>query len=153
MKRSFRLHRLPVMGVIAAALLSVPALAASPGNDPAALAKIRDTAMSSDYAWQRTEDMTDLIGPRLSGSPGAAAAVTQVAEAMRKLGAKVTLQPVKVPHWVRGIETGELVEYTGRPQGLTQRVVLAAPTADVVCDYTQAAWCTDIVIAHGGYDA
>ncbi|GAA0448718.1 MULTISPECIES: baseplate assembly protein [Sphingomonas] len=34
-----------------------------------------------------------------------------------------------------------------------QRVVLAAPTADVVCDYTQAAWCTDIVIAHGGYDA
>jgi carboxypeptidase Q len=47
-------------------------------------------------------DMTDLIGPRLSGSAGAAAAVTQVAEAMRKLGAKVTLQPVKVPHWVRG---------------------------------------------------
>nr|GLK21690.1 baseplate assembly protein [Microbacterium terregens] len=34
-----------------------------------------------------------------------------------------------------------------------QRVVLAAPTAGVVCDYTQAAWCTDIVIAHGGYDA
>ena len=107
MKRSLR--HLPVMGVIAAALLSFPALAASPGNDPAALAKIRDTAMSSDYAWQRTEDMTDLIGPRLSGSPGAAAAVTQVADAMRKLGAKVTLQPVKVPHWVRGIETGELV--------------------------------------------
>jgi hypothetical protein len=114
MKRSFRLHHLPVMGVFAAALLGVPALAAGPGNNPAALAKIRDTAMSSDYAWQRTEDMTDLIGPRLSGSPGAAAAVTQVAEAMRKLGAKVTLQPVKVPHWVRGIETGELVEYTGR---------------------------------------
>ena len=73
MKRSLRLHHLPVMGAIAAALLAVPALAASPGNDPAALAKIRDMAMSSDYAWQRTEDMTDLIGPRLSGSPGAAA--------------------------------------------------------------------------------
>lgn len=34
-----------------------------------------------------------------------------------------------------------------------QRVVLDAPTAGIVCDYTQAAWCTDIVIAHGGYDA
>ena len=116
----------PVLGAIAATLLSASALAASPGNDPAALVKIREAAMRSDYAWQRTEDMTDLIGPRLSGSPGAAAAVTQVADAMRKLGAKVTLQPVKVPHWVRGIETGELVEYTGRPQGVTQRVVLTA---------------------------
>ncbi len=117
---------LPVLTVIAAALLSGAALAASPGNDPVALAKIRDTAMASDYAWERMADMTDLIGPRLSGSPGAAAAVTQVAEAMRKLGAKVTLQPVKVPHWVRGVETGELVEYSGRPQGITQRVVLTA---------------------------
>jgi hypothetical protein len=37
--------------------------------------------------------MTDLIGPRLSGSAGAAAAVTRVADATRKLGAKATLQP------------------------------------------------------------
>lgn len=34
-----------------------------------------------------------------------------------------------------------------------QRVVLASPGADVVCDPTQAAWCTGIAIAHGGYDA
>jgi hypothetical protein len=121
-----RTASLPVLTVFAAALLAGPALAASPGNDPAALAKIRDTAMQSDYAWERMADMTDLIGPRLSGSPGAAAAVTQVAEAMRKLGAKVTLQPVKVPHWVRGLETGELVEYAGRPNGITQRVILTA---------------------------
>lgn len=124
------IHSLPVLNVLAAclatSLISGAAIAASPGNDPAALAKIRDTAMQSDYAWERLADMTDLIGPRLSGSPGAAAAVDQVAEAMRKLGAKVTLQPVKVPHFVRGLETGELVEYSGRPQGITQRVVLTA---------------------------
>ena len=122
--------RHPALGVLAAALFAVqcaaPAQAASPGNDPAALAKIRDAALQSDYAWERTADMTDLIGPRLSGSKGAAAAVTQVAEAMRKLGARVTLQPVKVPHWVRGQETGELVEYRGRPDGISQRVVLTA---------------------------
>jgi len=127
MNRSMaRTRSLPVLTVLAAALLSSSALAASPGNDPAALARIRDTAMQSNYAWDRMADMTDLIGPRLSGSPGAAAAVTQVAEAMRKLGAKVTLQPVKVPHWVRGLETGEIVEYAGRPQGITQRVILTA---------------------------
>jgi len=120
-----RLPQLP-LGLLAAALFASAAQAASPGNDPAALARIRDTALASDYAWERMADMTDLIGPRLSGSPGAAAAVTQVAEAMRKLGAKVTLQPVKVPHWVRGQETAELVEYRGRPAGISQRVVLTA---------------------------
>jgi carboxypeptidase Q len=116
-------HRfIPVLAVLAASMAS----AAAPGNDPAALARIRDTALQSNYAWDRTADLTDLIGPRLSGSAGAAAAVTQVADAMRKLGAKVTLQPVKVPHWERGLESGELVGYSGRPHGVTQRVVLTA---------------------------
>ena len=49
MKRSFRLHHLPVMGVVAAALLGASALAARPGHDPAPLAKIPDTAMGCDY--------------------------------------------------------------------------------------------------------
>ena len=102
------------------------ALAANPGNDPAALAKIRDASLASDWAYERLADMTDLIGPRLAGSKGDAAAVAQVADAMRKLGAKVTLQPVKVPHFVRGVETGELVEYKGRPDGISQKVVLTA---------------------------
>ncbi|SFU50910.1 M20/M25/M40 family metallo-hydrolase [Pseudoduganella namucuonensis] len=114
-----------VLTVLMSCMLGTGAIAA-PANDPATLGQIRDAAMKSDYAYERLADMTDLIGPRLSGSPGAAAAVEQVAEAMRKLGAKVTLQPVKVPHWVRGAETAELVEYTGRPAGLTQRVVLTA---------------------------
>ena len=94
--------RFPALSVIAACLLAGNANAASPGNDPAALAKVRDAALQSDYAYQRLEDLTDLVGPRLSGSPGAGAAVNQVAEELRKLGAKVTLQPIKVPHWVRG---------------------------------------------------
>ncbi|MFC5547396.1 M20/M25/M40 family metallo-hydrolase [Massilia aerilata] len=117
---------LPALTLIAASLLGSSVNAATPGNDPAALAKVRDTAMQSDYAYQRLEDLTDLVGPRLSGSAGAAAAVTQVAGELRKLGAKVTLQPVKVPHWVRGAETGEVVDYQGRPAGVTQKVVLTA---------------------------
>jgi carboxypeptidase Q len=100
--------------------------AATPGNDPAALAEVRDTALHSDYAIGRLEDLTDLVGPRLSGSAGAAAAVQQVADELRKLGARVTLQPVKVPHWVRGVETGEVVDYRGRPEGVTQKIVLTA---------------------------
>lgn len=112
--------------LLATALFAANAFAATPGNDPAALAQIRDAALKSDWAWERLADMTDLIGPRLSGSAGEAAAIRQVADTMRKLGAVVTLEPVKVPHWVRGVETGELVGYNGRPQGVTQRVVLTA---------------------------
>jgi len=113
------------LSVLAAALMSAGVIAA-PANDPATLARIRDSAMQDNYAFERLSDLTDLVGPRLSGSPGAAAAVEQVAAAMRKLGATVTLQPVKVPHWVRGEEKAELVDYAGRPAGITQRVVLTA---------------------------
>jgi len=118
--------RKPLMTILAACLVCAGAHAATPGNDPAALNKIREAALKSDWAYERLADMTDLIGPRLSGSAGEKAAVVQVADAMRKLGAKVTLQPVKVPHWVRGAETAELVDYRGRPAGVTQKVVLTA---------------------------
>jgi carboxypeptidase Q len=111
--------------LLTSCLLSAGVIAA-PANDPATLAQIRDSAMKNDWAYERLADLTDLVGPRLSGSAGAAAAVEQVADAMRKLGAKVTLQPVKVPHWVRGAESAELVDYVGRPAGITQKVVLTA---------------------------
>jgi carboxypeptidase Q len=123
-----RSNRISALGLIAACLFGHAASAApaAPGNDPAALAKVRDAALTSDYAYQRLEDLTDLVGPRLSGSPGAAAAVTQIAGELRKLGAKVTLQPIKVPHWVRGAEAAALVDYQGRPEGVSQKIVLAA---------------------------
>ena len=122
---SVQFHR-SLVSMLLGSVVSAGALAAAPGNDPAALAHVRDTALQSDWAYARLADMTDLIGPRLSGSAGAAAAVEQVAATMRGLGATVTLQPVKVPHWVRGVETAEIVDYAGRPQGVSQRVVLTA---------------------------
>lgn len=122
---SVQFHR-SLVSMLLGSVVSAGALAAAPGNDPAALAQVRDTALQSDWAYARLADMTDLIGPRLSGSAGAAAAVEQVAVTMRGLGATVTLQPVKVPHWVRGVETAEIVDYAGRPHGVSQRVVLTA---------------------------
>lgn len=110
-----------------AALSTAPAWSADaeqPAVDPVVLAKIRDAALSSDWAWQRLSDLTDKIGPRLSGSPGAEAAVVQVAAALQAAGLTVTLQPAKVPHWVRGEEQAELVDYPGHPAGLTQHLHL-----------------------------
>ena len=103
--------------------------AAQPESAPAdmqTLARIRDSAMTSTWAWQHLAELTDTIGPRLSGSPQLTAAIAQVASAMRALGARVTLQPAKIPHWVRGAEQADLIEYPGRPTGISQRLQLTA---------------------------
>lgn len=95
-------------------------------SNPASYAAIRDRALTSDWAYARLSDLTDLIGPRMSGSAQAQAAVEQVAAVMRADGLKVTLQPLKAPHWVRGDERAELVEYPQRPKGITQSLHLTA---------------------------
>jgi len=89
-----------------------------------ALNQISDAAMSDEWAFKRLADLCDKIGPRLSGSPQADAAVEQIAAALRAGGLTVTLQPVKVPHWVRGEEQAEIAEYPGRPSGVTQHLHL-----------------------------
>jgi hypothetical protein len=69
--------------------------------------RLRDEAMKSDYAYEELRHLTDNIGPRLSGSPQAQKAVEWVADEMRALGAQVRLEKASVPHWTRGLETGE----------------------------------------------
>ncbi|MGC1521802.1 MAG: M20/M25/M40 family metallo-hydrolase [Steroidobacteraceae bacterium] len=82
--------------------------------------------MSSDWAWRQLAQLTDGIGPRLSGSPELTAAQVQIANTMRSLGAHVWLQPAKVPHWVRGEERAELIEYPGKQSGMSQALRLTA---------------------------
>jgi carboxypeptidase Q len=90
------------------------------------LAEIKAAALSDDYAYHQVAHLTENIGPRISGSPQAKAAVDYVAAELRQLGLDVQLEEVKVPHWVRGAETAELVEYQGQAPGTTQKVVLTA---------------------------
>ena len=92
----------------------------------AALEKVRDLALTDNYALNELRHLSDNIGPRLSGSPQAQQAVEYVAAEMRALGATVTLEKAQVPHWVRGTETAELVSWPGQTPGTTQKVVLTA---------------------------
>jgi hypothetical protein len=88
--------------------------------------KVRDATLASDYAYQRLAYLSNNIGPRLSGSAQADAAVQYVADELRKLGADVKVEKVMVPHWVRGEERAELVEYPGQAPKTTQKIVLTA---------------------------
>lgn len=90
------------------------------------MARLRDAAMSDPYALNELRHLTDNIGPRLSGSPQAQQAVDYVAAEMRRLGAEVTLEKAKVPHWVRGAETAELLSWPGQAPGTTQKIVITA---------------------------
>ncbi len=90
------------------------------------LKKLRDAALTSDYAYRQVAHLANNIGPRLSGSAGAAEAVRYVGEELRKVGCEVQLEKVMVPHWVRGEETAALTEYPGQAPGTTQKVVLCA---------------------------
>jgi hypothetical protein len=92
----------------------------------ATMGRLRDAAITDPYALDELRHLTDNIGPRLSGSPQAQMAVDYVAAQMKELGAEVTLEKTSVPHWVRGAETGALVDWPGMTPGTTQKVVLTA---------------------------
>ncbi len=95
-------------------------------NAKNSLSRICDAAMHDDWAWKQLMILTDKVGSRLAGSAQLDAAVTLVANAMRDLGARVTLQTAQVPHWVRGKEDAQLIDYAGMPAGSIQPVKLTA---------------------------
>lgn len=90
------------------------------------MGSLRDAAMQDSFALDELRHLTNNIGSRLSGSPQAQRAVEYVAAEMRAMGAEVQLEKVTVPHWVRGVETGELVDWPGQTFGTTQKIVLTA---------------------------
>lgn len=90
------------------------------------MGRMQRAAVSSDFAYRQVGYLSNNVGPRLSGSPQAARAVEYVAQQMRALGLDVRLQKCMVPHWVRGEERGELVEWDGMAPGTTQNIVLTA---------------------------
>lgn len=92
----------------------------------AELESIRDAALKSDYAWQQLAHLTENIGPRPAGSPGAQAAVEYVSAELKRLGLEVRLEPAKVSHWVRGDEKAELTEFPGRAGSTPRHIVLTA---------------------------
>jgi len=111
-----------------------------------AFPKIIAAARASDYAYRQDEFLSDAIGPRLSGSAQAEAAVRYVADQMRKLGLAVRLEPVMVPHWVRGDERAELVDWPGRMAETTQHVALTTLGMSVATPPQGVT--ADIVVVH-----
>ncbi|HEU5291301.1 MAG TPA: M20/M25/M40 family metallo-hydrolase [Cyclobacteriaceae bacterium] len=72
-------------------------------QDEKIIRQIYDKALKEGKSYAMLEHLTKKIGARLSGSDGAAKAVEWTNKIMKEYGFDtVYLQPVMVPHWVRG---------------------------------------------------
>ena len=75
-----------------------------------AASRLLGEALASDFAWQRLAELGDTFGHRLSGSKALEDAIDWAVAEMKKDGLEnVRKEPVKVPHWVRGRESLEIV--------------------------------------------
>lgn len=95
-------------------LLTNPALLMAQQNDEEDAFFIRDIydqALTNGHSYDWLSYLTEKIGPRLGGSPEAAAAVEYVRQILDTMGMDtVWLQPCLVPHWERGEpEIGRIV--------------------------------------------
>ena len=78
--------------------------------------RIRDAAAASDRAYSRLAELTDTIGPRLSGSDALQRATVWAKESFLADGQeRVALEAVRVPHWVRGGAAAAVLEPVARP--------------------------------------
>ena len=83
-------------------------------RDPAS--RLVAEAMSSRFAWERLALITDTFGHRLSGSASLEDTIRWVVQEMNSDGLEnVHTEPVKVPHWVRGLESAEIMAPRPRP--------------------------------------
>lgn len=72
--------------------------------------RIIQAAQADSSAYDRLARLVDTFGPRLSGSRSLEQAIDWVLAEMRRDGLdNPHTQPVKVPHWVRGDESAELI--------------------------------------------
>ena len=83
-------------------LLHIPIWLFAQGNDSSIVRSIYTYALENGKAYDRLDYLSNKIGSRLSGSPGAEKAVQWAKATMEEdQNGRVYLQDVMVPHWIR----------------------------------------------------
>lgn len=127
--RRFARSRLSVLGCLLAAFTAGAQTTAD---------NIIKRELATSRAYETLEVLTDDIGPRLSGSPNAAAAVSWALKTFEKWGIPARAEKVMVPHWVRGVERASLVSH--RDQNISLTALggsVATPPGGVTADVVE----------------
>lgn len=129
--------------LISLALLALPLPAFAQTHDVAAL---REAALKDDLAWEITEGLTTEIGQRLAATEAEARARAWSVRKLTALGFQnVRVEPFRMPVWVRGEETAEVLGASAQkltlaalgnsgstgPKGLEAEIVYFATFADL----------------------
>ena len=92
-------------------------------NDSTKIKSLFNSALTEGKSYEWLRDLTQNIGGRLSGSKEAQMAVEWSEQLMKEVGFdSIWLQPVMVPHWVRGDK--EVANYTSN--GVKKKVAICA---------------------------
>ena len=111
--------------ICASTAATATAAAARGEGGEGAAERLIGAAIGEGRAYQIAESLTDGVGPRPSGSEGAARAVKWALGEMRALGLKnVHTEPVRVPHWIRGAAEAEVIA----PSPQAMHVVALGPS-------------------------
>ncbi len=100
--------------------------------------RLIDAALEDQAGYDKLTFLCDRIGNRLSGSPTMYEAIKWAAEQMKNDGlVNVVTPPVKVPHWVRGQESAQLLAPVVKPLhmlglGMSVGTSVDGITADVL---------------------
>ena len=112
MRRRTFLSSLPVgwTAALATATARAQSAAAIPALYHDAASRLIGAALTDEGGWRKLEYLCDRIGNRIAGSASLERAIEWAAAEMRREGLEnVQTPPVKVPHWVRGVESARLV--------------------------------------------
>ena len=118
-KKTPSASRLARWAVLAAAVGLAVAARSESGTAPAdpvadAAERIRAAGLRSEGAYPILARLTREVGPRLTGSAGADAAVEWTRRLMDSLGFETWLEPVTVERWVRGEASAAIEGPSGR---------------------------------------
>ena len=83
-------------------ILSLPVAVCAQTSDADDVKLMFDETLRNGKSYEWLRYLTTQIGPRLSGSAGAAEAVNWAKTELQNIADTVWLQPVMVPHWIRG---------------------------------------------------
>jgi carboxypeptidase Q len=119
-----RLARACVVAVLAVGggcVVREPVVApAPPAAAMEAAERIADASQRApEVGWERLTELVDRYGARITGSAALTGALGWAEDRMREDGLEeVRLEPVRVPHWVRGAERGRVVRPVDRQLAL-----------------------------------
>ncbi len=115
-----------------------PALSPAASSYADAARRIREASLANDGAFQKLSYLTDQIGARLSGSVALEHALVWAKDTLIADGhERVALEPVRVPHWVRGAQSATLLTPVARELSvLTLGGSVATPPGGLTAELT-----------------